>query len=144
MSKHIVRILVEDKSTRELHWYAAYECDADKLELAVDPPEVRCVGNDVDNIITTFSTTVSMIDLACDLYKTYTDSSGGLNYQGKPCPQWNELPSEIRKHWVAVARRITELGPLFNTPHGAAMIGSALRSAQVFDTSDVDLGSGEG
>lgn len=41
--------------------------------------------------------------LARKLYKVYTDSSGGLNYQGKPCPMFDDLPPAIQGHWEAVA-----------------------------------------
>lgn len=29
--------------------------------------------------------------------------SAGLNYQGKPCPVWAELPANVRAKWEAVA-----------------------------------------
>ena len=38
------------------------------------------------------------------LYDAYIASSGGLNYEGKPCPAWAELPEAIRTHWRAVVR----------------------------------------
>ena len=51
------------------------------------------------------------VALARKLYKAYTDSSGGLNYQGKPCPPWDDLTDPIRKHWTAAAKcAIEELG----------------------------------
>jgi len=42
-------------------------------------------------------------EIAEKLYEAYTASSGGLNYQGLPCPTWGELPDAIRKHWTAAA-----------------------------------------
>jgi hypothetical protein len=52
---------------------------------------------------------------ARDLYATYCASSGGLNYQGLPCPAWDELPEEVRGHWYTVALRARELvgAPVF-------------------------------
>lgn len=44
-----------------------------------------------------------MIDVARELYEAYIKDSGGLNYQGKPCPVWDELPEAVREHWKAVA-----------------------------------------
>ena len=41
--------------------------------------------------------------LARAMYEAYTKSSGGLNYQGKPCPKWDELPAAICGHWQAAA-----------------------------------------
>lgn len=54
--------------------------------------------------------------LARAMYEAYTASSGGLNYQGKPCPKWDELPEAICKHWhaaadVARARGARNIGP---------------------------------
>ena len=46
---------------------------------------------------------------ARDLYATYCASSGGKNFQGHPCPAWDELPEPVRGHWVAVALRADEL-----------------------------------
>lgn len=45
-------------------------------------------------------------------YEAYLVQSGGLNYQGKPCPTWEELPQAIRDCWqastAAVLRDATE------------------------------------
>ncbi len=41
--------------------------------------------------------------LARAMYEAYTRSSGGLNWQGKPCPKWDDLPAEICGHWQAAA-----------------------------------------
>lgn len=40
------------------------------------------------------------------LYAAYNaagPSPQGLNYQGKPCPEWRDLPQAIRDKWDAVA-----------------------------------------
>jgi hypothetical protein len=37
------------------------------------------------------------------LYGVYTQASGGLNWQGLPCPVWEELPANIQSYWQAVA-----------------------------------------
>lgn len=38
------------------------------------------------------------------MYEAYTASSGGKNYRGEDCPEWDDLPPAIRTHWVAAAR----------------------------------------
>jgi hypothetical protein len=43
--------------------------------------------------------------IARELYEAYIASSGGLNYQGLPCPTWENLTEAVRQHWEAVARR---------------------------------------
>lgn len=40
---------------------------------------------------------------ARELYEVYIANSDGLNYQGLPCPTWDDLPEEVRAHWCAVA-----------------------------------------
>lgn len=37
------------------------------------------------------------------LYAAYTRNSGNKNYQGLPCPTWEDLPHNIKSHWCAVA-----------------------------------------
>lgn len=36
-------------------------------------------------------------------YQAYVASTGGLNYQGLPCPEWNKLTDAIRAAWAAAA-----------------------------------------
>lgn len=36
------------------------------------------------------------------LYEAYNANSGWLNYQGKPCPPWAELPEAIQSNWCRV------------------------------------------
>jgi hypothetical protein len=58
--------------------------------------------------------------LARDLYAIYCASSGGLNYQGKPCPAWDALPEAVRGHWHTVVLRVYELvgAPVFVDSEG--------------------------
>ena len=44
-----------------------------------------------------------MDDLGQELYQAYVLDAGGLNYQSKPCPLWQDLPPETQQHWCAVA-----------------------------------------
>lgn len=39
-------------------------------------------------------------------YCAYLRSTGGLNYQGLPCPEWDHLPSAIRDAWAAASSEI--------------------------------------
>ena len=45
--------------------------------------------------------------LGAQLYAAYNrggpNDRAGLNYQGKPCPQWAQLPQAVRDKWNAVA-----------------------------------------
>lgn len=36
-------------------------------------------------------------------YQAYVASTGGLNYQGLPCPEWSKLPDAIRAAWAAAS-----------------------------------------
>lgn len=54
-------------------------------------------------------------DLAERLYCAYNrggdPATAGLNYQGKPCPVWTELPENIRAKWEAVAVEHVDVAP---------------------------------
>lgn len=39
-------------------------------------------------------------------YQAYIASTGGLNYQGLPCPEWAKLPASIHLAWGAAATAI--------------------------------------
>lgn len=47
--------------------------------------------------------------LAERLYEAYGEDAGWRNYQGFRMPSWDELPSETRDHWTAVARKAAEM-----------------------------------
>lgn len=55
---------------------------------------------------------------AQDAYAIYLANSGGLNYEGKPCPAWYDLPLDIRRHWTTVML-------YFGPPDGELHIGVA-------------------
>ena len=46
---------------------------------------------------------------ARDFYATYCASSDGKNYQGLPCPDWDNLTDAVRGHWYTVALRSCQL-----------------------------------
>ncbi len=52
-----------------------------------------------------------MEEIAKVLYDAYVKQSGGLNYQGKPCPLWADLPEAIRENWRAVDREAQRIYP---------------------------------
>ena len=135
MSKQSVRVLVEERG--EVHWYASFDADSDDLTLSVSQQGITVEGKNLDNVLTSFSTSVVLIDLACDLYATYIESCGGKNWQGQPCPPWNQLPSETRKHWIEVARRASKLGALYEAPAKKDATAETLRlHGYTFDMSD--------
>lgn len=48
-------------------------------------------------------------ELARTAYEAYADDSEWKNYQGNSMPQWHELPEDIRQHWRAAIKKVTEL-----------------------------------
>lgn len=60
------------------------------------------------------------VRIARDLYATYCASSGGLNYQGLPCPAWDALTDAVRGHWYTVALRLCECSGV--SPHSAPVV----------------------
>lgn len=49
------------------------------------------------------------VNIAAFGYEAYAESSGNKNYQGNPMPKWDDLPKEIKQHWAAAARAISEV-----------------------------------
>lgn len=143
MQMRTVRILVEDEKTKELTWYASFKIQETLLNITIDGHNLKLDACMPDDVLTTFSTTVSYLDLAVELYNTYCESSGGLNYQGKPCPKWNDLPAAIRMHWTAVAKRITSLGALYNSPRNEFDVSDTPHVPE-FAFGHIDMESGEG
>lgn len=43
----------------------------------------------------------SYTELAKIAYEAYGKSSKGKNYQGKPMPEFDDLPEAIKQHWIA-------------------------------------------
>lgn len=56
---------------------------------------------------------------ARDFYAVYCASSDGKNYQGLPCPKWDDLTPAVRGHWYTVALRSLHLEAVAD-PVGAA------------------------
>lgn len=48
--------------------------------------------------------------LAAELYAAYNrggdPKTAGLNYAGQPCPEWSDLPVNVRAKWEAVASHV--------------------------------------
>lgn len=42
-------------------------------------------------------------DLERELYESYVADAGGLSWDGKACPLWDDLPKAQREHWAAAA-----------------------------------------
>ena|ERR1051325_2784938 len=56
---------------------------------------------------------------ARDFYAVYCASSDGKNYQGLPCPEWDNLTDAVRRHWYTVALRSLQLEAVAD-PQGVA------------------------
>lgn len=68
---------------------------------------------------------------ARDLYAVYCASSDGKNYQGLPCPAWDELTEAVRGHWYTVVLRTFHLAAA-----DAENFGHGLSDATVIPPSD--------
>jgi hypothetical protein len=44
--------------------------------------------------------------LAEAAYTSYSEATGGKNFQGDPMPTWDQLPQPIRNAWALAAERI--------------------------------------
>ncbi|WP_329214776.1 hypothetical protein OG352_05135 [Streptomyces sp. NBC_01485] len=45
-------------------------------------------------------------DLARTAYAAYGEATGGLNYQGLPMPDFNDLGDTIQQAWIAAATAV--------------------------------------
>lgn len=54
-------------------------------------------------MITEDMCTQAVRDLARAMYEAYIENSGGLSWDGKPCPTWDALGDKVRSHWCAAA-----------------------------------------
>lgn len=45
-----------------------------------------------------------LLPLARTFYETYCLDADGKNFRGDPCPEWTDLPENIQRHWLAVAK----------------------------------------
>ena len=51
------------------------------------------------------------MNLAQSLYEAYFNKAGGLTYDHKPMPQWEQLGEEVQSRWQASAERALRLLP---------------------------------
>lgn len=61
------------------------------------------------------SCTQQTVYCARKFYESYLDNSGGLAWDGRPCPTWDELNDAVKSHWCAVvhlARKFAAIGEL--------------------------------
>lgn len=116
MPTKVVRILVEDKASKRMDWYATFEADMQHLTLSVEPDRVRFDAKDVDDVLTAFHPAVSTVDLAIDLYKTFVDAQTNRLAH---FVAWGDLPQEAKTCWIAVAERLLALGPIFVSPQAS-------------------------
>lgn len=50
-----------------------------------------------------------MATLAEQLYESYAEDAGWVDYRGHDMPPWINLPDPEKDHWTAVARRAAGL-----------------------------------
>ena len=53
-------------------------------------------------------------ELARQLYEAYIENSGGKAWDGRPCPAWDDLGTNVRSHWCAAALVV----PVFEPKEG--------------------------
>lgn len=46
------------------------------------------------------------LELAQAAYKAYGEATGGLNYQGLPMPEWDDLGDVIQYAWLTAAEAV--------------------------------------
>ncbi len=84
--------------------------------------------------------------LAHRLYAAYNrggdPETSGLNYQSKPCPEWSDLPENVRAKWgeVATAEAVLEIEGFRQTNARRTRTEQLLRALQVIG--NVDSGTG--
>lgn len=65
--------------------------------------------------------------LAEQLYAAYNrggdESTAGLNFQGNPCPAWDDLPPNVKAKWDAVALNAAALLAPVKLPDAADTAG---------------------
>lgn len=113
-SKQTVRIVIEDKATKEIAWYASFDVDKKELnvvaERSFEGMEIGVRTLNADQVVQTNNINVVMIDLAIDLYQAYMETfetpMSGV--------EWSSLPQVSRDRWITVARRKVTLGLLTN------------------------------
>jgi hypothetical protein len=68
-------------------------------------PDVKYRRNDMTNRLPDCCYASPTDPVAKAFYAAYNAAGErkGLNYQGLPCPTWEELPPDIRVKWEAVA-----------------------------------------
>lgn len=51
---------------------------------------------------------MTQVQLAQKLYEIYCHDTDWKNYQGLPCPTWDNLTPAVQQHWMAVAAHVLE------------------------------------
>lgn len=55
-----------------------------------------------DGVVVTEDNCTELVRVtAREAYDAYVTNAGGKNYEGKPCPKWEDLTPAIRGHWCA-------------------------------------------
>lgn len=75
---------------------------------------------------------------ARDFYSVYCMSSDGKNYQGLPCPAWDDLTPAVRGHWYTVALRSLQLEAIVNGGNSSLSCEPTPPNPYVYDHIDGD------
>lgn len=75
------------------------------------------------NPVTASNMPESILVDARRLYERYIKNSGGLAWDGRPCPRWEELGLPVQSHWCAV---VLEARLMAERPVGGSENGSPL------------------
>jgi hypothetical protein len=83
----------------------AGEVDAEARAIPQEREEER---ETMSNVAVSHAINPHVMRRAHDFYAAYNASCEGKNYQGLPCPKWQDLTPAVRRHWYAVSLRSFE------------------------------------
>lgn len=73
------------------------------LEQATPSEVANAMTLAADIVVEEDKCTESVRVAARAMYESYVTNARGKNYEGKPCPKWEDLTAAIRGHWCAAA-----------------------------------------
>lgn len=56
----------------------------------------------------------TIMRFAREAYQRYTATTGNKNYQGLPCPAFDDLTDQIKEAWCAAIKPLADLQPIAN------------------------------
>lgn len=89
------------------------------------------------------TTRPDVAELARAAYHAYNQHSGWKNFEGKPCPRWEDLPEAVRQHWGAAVIMVESELALRLARRFALPLGPT-DPAPGFEVESFDPGDGKG